>query len=409
MSCEPLPIYCLSMSHKNAPVEIRRRFAFTQAQALALLQTACADFASGAVLVATCNRMELYFSAREAPSADRAAEDDVLLRAQTLIAASKGENLQDYRAFCVSYAGAQAVRHLFSVASGLDSMVLGENEILGQLRESYKRSCESSYADFYMNFIFQRALSCAKRVKTETNLSKTTESIATLAVKEIMSFRAQTCADRPEIAVLLIGASGQTGGLIVRDLAERSGVRVFATVRSSYPLPELPNVQKIGYDERFCYLDRADVVVSATKSPHCTIALSDTARALSSEKQRLFIDLAVPNDIEPGVKNIAGVTLKNIDCFTKIAAEHNLQKKRGVEEAYAILAEELDETVKELQFHGEIDFIQAFGKAVGAKSGLRFLYDMRSYATAEQLSVLLELWHSMYNEYVACDECRRSS
>ena len=515
MSCD-LPIFCLSLNHKNTPVEVRKLFAFSQAEASALLArvvegsdnadatggvagsadvapatggvagscgaasatggvAASADvapatggvagsagavpasigmaasvapaFASGAVLLATCNRTELYFavgaaagscdvapatggvtgsanvasatggvagSAAAAREGTHFSANERIMCAQQLIVASKQQDVHLFRQYCRSYVGKDAVRHLFAVASGLDSMVLGENEVLGQLREAYKRAAAEHRTDFYINFIFQRALSCAKRVKTETNLSKATESIATLAVKEIMAFRAATAeattttaapassalpqasASQAPTTVLLIGASGQTGSLIVRDLAERNGVRVFVTLRRHYALPELPNVQKIAYDERYAYLDCADVVVSATTSPHFTVAYNNAAAALHTQKPRLFLDLAVPNDFEPELQTLPLVTLKNIDCFTKLAAEHNQQKQRGAAQASDIVAEELDATVKELLFHGEIDFVQSFGALLRERNGLQLLYDMRSAASADELNVLLALWHRMY-------------
>ena len=491
MTANDLPICCISLSHQNTPVDIRNRFAFSDAEAAAFRAALCgtgapsggaciiasagiasadgaapvapasaaqagtalcgtgapsgvscviasagvpsADgaapvasasapsagvaFASGAVLVSTCNRTELYYTpaawsafgaGRSCGAPTRAAGVSSLARAQELLALCKRQDVHVLRKYCRSYLGADAVRHLFSVAAGLDSMVLGENQILGQLRQAYKAAFADGCTDFYLNTVFQRALSCAKRVKTETNLSKTTESIATLAVKAIMAFAAErgqgSAADAPDAAtVLLIGASGQTGGVIVRELAERSGVRVFATVRRHHALPALPHVQHIGYDERYAYLDRADVVVSATASPHYTLSYDDAVRDLRTKKPRLFLDLAVPNDIEPDLANVAGVSVRNIDSFTKIAAEHNQQKRQGVVQAGDIVAEEVDAAVKELLFHRELDFIQDFGTQLQARTGMQLVYEMRRAATADELTVLLSLWHRMYAKTAASD------
>lgn len=407
MTANELAIYCLSLSHKNTPVDVRKDFAFTANEAAAFLAGFCvrggdsasseSAFATGAVLVTTCNRTELYFAARNNDNGNRH-----LAHAQQLLARFKRQDERRFRAYCFSYAGEGAVRHLFAVASGLDSMVLGENEVLGQVREAYKASCAIGCADFSMHCIFQRALSCAKRIKTETILSKATESIATLAVKELMAFRAQqrfasTEAQVAPFTVLLIGASGQMGERIMRDLAERSGVQVFATVRRHHGLPDLPNVQHIPYDDRYRYLDHADVVVSATKSPHYTVSYDSVAASLRTQKQRLFLDLAVPSDIEPDVQSLAGVALRNVDCFTRLAQTHNEQKRQGAVQADIIVTEELDAAVKELLFHAERDFVQDFSAQVATRSGRQLLYDMRRAATAVELGVLMALWHRMHD------------
>ncbi len=394
-----IPLICISLNHKNAPVEVRKQFAFSAAEAHdfcdSLCNTESALHTSGAVIVSTCNRIELYVSLSD----DESADAETIPALQQRIADAKGESRRIFRKYCHSFVGEDAIRHLFAVASGLDSMVLGENEILGQLRESYKRAAAAHHTDFLLHTVFQRALSCAKRVKTETNLSKATESIATLAVKEILSF-----ANGKPVNVLVIGASGETGSLLVRDLAEKRGVQVFATVRHHYPLQELAQVQKIAYDERYSYFDCADVIVSATKSPHYTVTYEETVHALRTAKPRLFIDLAVPNDIDADLAAVGDISLKNIDSFTSVAKAHNEQKKAGALQARNILGNELDETMKELLFHSKIDFVQRFGNRVKERNGMQLLYDMRRAATAEELRVLMGLWQRMNDD--ACESAR---
>ncbi len=389
---ESISLYCISMSHKNTPAEVRHLFSFSDEEATSLLKTLFVELANGCVLISTCNRTELYFS----PKSDFLFDtNETLAKAQFLLSKAKAQEAHLFRKFCFSYTGADAIRHLFSVASGLDSMVLGENEILGQLRESYKRSATLGLTDFFINFVFQRALSCAKIVKTKTNLSKSTESIATLAVKEIGVFKKNVSEN---VTVLLIGASGQTGGIIAKNLSEREGVRVFATVRRHYGLPELPNVQKIKYDERYSYIERADVVVSATKSPHYTLSFGDVFHSIQTKKARLFIDLAVPNDIDPDVQKIENVKYVGIDCFASIAKAHGANKKLGEKMAKSIILEETDKNVKELLFHNQIDFIQEFASFIEKKSARQFLFEMRNVASSSELSVLLSLWKRIKTE-----------
>ncbi len=385
-----ISLLCISLNHKNASIDIRKQFAFSETEAKSFCASLCdksgGTFVNGAVLVSTCNRFELYVSLPKNAGADAKTVPNL----QERIAKAKEKDVRILRKYSHSFIGKDALKHLFSVAAGLDSMILGENQILGQLREAYKTAFNAGQTDFLLNTVFQRALSAAKRIKTETNLSKTTESIATLAVKQILSF-----SQNKPITALVIGASGQTGSLVVRDLAERAEIQVLATVRHHYPLPELNQVTKIAYDERYDFFEQSDVVVSATRSPHCTVSYEDTMKAIKSQKPRLFIDLAVPNDIDSALSNEENFTLKNIDCFTAIAKEHNLQKKEGTLKAADILNEELDSTVKELFFHSKIDFVKDFGLKIKNKSGMQFLYEMRRMATADELAVLMGIWHRM--------------
>lgn len=387
-----IPLICLSLNHKHAPQDVRKVFAFSTSEGAAFctsLLSARKGELTGAVLLSTCNRLELYASLADYSL----VSGEIISFLQQTLAQAKNADSSLFRKYSLTFMDEDALRHLFSVASGLDSMVLGENQILGQLRTAYKDAAGAGTTDFLLNTAFQKALTCAKRVKTETNLSKTTESIATLAVKEILAFTG-----RKPCTVLVIGASGETGSLVVRDLAEKAGVQVLATVRSHYPLPELAQVTKISYDERYAYFDQADVVVSATKSPHCTVSLQDTLQALATAKKRLFIDLAVPNDIDPALSGRKDISLTNIDSFIALSRAHNEEKKAGLLQAKDIVAQEVDTTVKELCFHDNFDFVQDFCSRIKNKNGMQFLYEMRRAATAEELNMLLALCRRMYEK-----------
>lgn len=386
-----IPVYCLSLNHRRANENIRKLFAFSDKEC-DLFSENLLQSQTGIVVVSTCNRTEWFIScANNEIKNNPDSMQNMLSELECKIATFKGEDVSLLRKYCFSYCGIDAVRHLFSVASGLESMILGENQILGQIRDSYQSAKEHGFTDFFLNVVFHKALTCAKRIKTETNLSKTTESVATLTVKELMK--------RENMRnILVIGASGQTGSLIVKDLSERENVHVWATMRQHYTLPDLPNVEKIPYDERYCVIDAADAVVSATKSPHYTVNASDVASVIKTKKPRLFIDLAIPPDIDKGVSSLECTELKSIDWFSAVAAEHNAQKQQGTIQAGEIIKEELDSLKKELIFHKDVQFLSDLKDKLEKKNSLQFLYELRKFATADEVEMILSVCHRMFNK-----------
>ncbi|MDE6815200.1 MAG: glutamyl-tRNA reductase, partial [Lachnospiraceae bacterium] len=248
MEREEIPLFVLSISHRQAPVEIRKQFSFDREQTRRFLSRMKEEPGVwGSVLVSTCNRTEVYFSG------ERKAVDAV----QELLAGEKAADIRLLRRFFRIYQGQKAAEHLFRVTGGLDSMVLGEDEILGQIRTAYNTAREEQSADYYINALFQRALKSAKRIKTETCLSKSSVSIATLSAAQAVQFR------EGEKKVLLLGATGQMGSLIAKNLSGRKDIRLFAAVRRRCPAVFMENAAQIAYGERYSYIDQADIVISA--------------------------------------------------------------------------------------------------------------------------------------------------
>lgn len=371
---EKIQLFSLSISHKQAPVEVRKLFSFQQEERqLFLRYMKETEGVSGAVLVSTCNRTEIYFS----------GEKEAVVKIERLLAGEKKVDIHVLRKYFRSYQGEKAVQHLFHVMSGLDSMVLGEDEILGQMREAYNAACAEDCVDYYINAVFQRALSCAKQVKTKTCLSKSSVSVATLSAAEAVHFKPQ------DKNILLLGITGQMGGLIAKNLAGRKDVRIFATVRRHHGgnLPE--GVQEISYGDRYEYIDRADIIISATASPHYTITYEACKKAVRTEKARLFLDIAVPNDIDPDIMLLDGAVLRNIDYFKTIAIDHNSQKEEGREQAEGIIRSECEEAEKELLFHEFLPDLEALKERLKEKSAEQLLYMLRDSADGEELSAIL--------------------
>lgn len=297
---------CFYLDHERAGVAVREKYAFP-AGVRAALCTALS--AGGCVPLVTCNRTELYFGAP--------AE----------------EARQALSAFCdpssFTLCGEGAERRLFFLAAGLLSMLVGEDEVLGQLRDSYEFA-RLRGATAGLDAIFQAALSCGKRVRAETGISSFACSVATLAANAVFSFGAKH--------VLMVGATGKIGGAVLKNLLS-AGVFVTATARSHDFSAQAEGVLSVPYAERYARLRQADCVVCCTSSPHLVLGLEGLKAAFADGKPRLLIDLAVPPDIDPRAANIAGVRLIDIDGFRVAAAENNKKKREAAVRA-AALAEE---------------------------------------------------------------------
>lgn len=379
-----IPLYSLSISHKQAPLEVRKLFAFTrEEEQLFLRRMKKITGVGGAVLVSTCNRTEVYFSGKK---------EAVRLQVEHLLAEEKGVDIHLLRKYYRSYHGEKVMRHLFYVISGLDSMVLGEDEILGQMREAYKLACEEECADYYINTVFQRALNCAKQIKTQTCLSKSSVSVATLSASEITHF------NEGKKEVLLLGATGQMGSLIAKNLMGREDVKIYATMRKHHACVSLDGIEEIPYEKRYEYMNQADVVVSATASPHYTITYEDCKKVMRTEKERLFLDIAVPNDIDPDIAALPGAVLRNIDYFQTIAREHNQQKQEGRGQAEGMIERECRETAKELLFHSFAPNLTQFTQRFGDKNSQQIFYMMRDVADTEELEALLSICQKLLLE-----------
>ncbi len=297
---------CFYLDHERAGIAVREKYAFSAGVRAAL----CAALAAGGcVPLVTCNRTELYFGG--------AAE----------------EARRALSAFCdpapFTLCGEGAERRLFFLAAGLLSMLVGEDEVLGQLRDSYEFA-RLRGATAGLDAAFQAALSCGKRVRAETGISSFACSVATLAANAVFSFGAKQ--------VLMVGATGKIGGAVLKNLLS-AGVLVTATARSHDFSAQAEGVFSVPYAERYACLRQADCVVCCTASPHLVLGLDGLKAAFADGKPRLLIDLAVPPDIDPRAADLAGVRLIDIDGFRAAAAENN-QKKREAAVRAAALAEE---------------------------------------------------------------------
>ena len=214
-------MYCISVSHKKAPVNIREKFALNNEEKIGFIRKLKENpEISGCVVLCTCNRSEIYITGTRKAIGELQRE----------VADFKDLSLQELLKYLNLYSGVRAIAHLFKVCCGFDSMVLGEDEILGQVRDAYQLSLEQNGADYELNVLFQRALAAAKRIKTDTNLSRTPLSIATLVANKVFHFEKDGVKQ-----VMVIGMSGKMGSTITKNILSKPGIQVTGTYRSHKP------------------------------------------------------------------------------------------------------------------------------------------------------------------------------
>lgn len=326
-------ISLISISHRIAPLKIRELFAFGEEMQTELMkQMLERGYASECVIISTCNRTEVYtYSDRQ--TGNFTDMQNLLLE---FAQASDVENIGDYVRF---YSGTKAICHLFHVAAGLDSMVMGEDQILGQVKRAHDQARESKTCDVYLNTLFRFAVTASKKVKTKTDLSRTSISTATMAIKAAE----QTFGSLHGKKVMLIGASGKIGGIVLKNLQCIEGVEVYITSRNMGKVCEDRHhkviYQVMEYENRYDLVDEMDVIISATSSPHYTLTFEKLARNLRTSKPRVLVDLAVPIDIEARVECLPGVKRYDIDDFQELAKANNEKKQHEVLAADQILEE----------------------------------------------------------------------
>ena len=329
---------CISISHKTAVAGEREKFYIPEEKAADFLRRVREDAgAAQCVVLSTCNRTEVYVQ----------GEENRFRQLEEVLAKISGSTGEQIRKLVRRYQGRKALRHLFRVVCGMESMVIGEDQILGQVRDAYGYAKEAGYTGYESNSVFQAALACAKLVKTETMISRTTVSVATLAANEVMRL------PMPCKTVLLMGGSGKMGGIILKNLLSQKDIRVIATARSHNGIFQSSSMQveNVDYQERYARLEEADAIISATSSPHYTLTAGRVREAIQTPKERLFLDISMPPDLDVEIGKLEHCRLVALDDIQKLAEDNNRLKQQAFADAEEILEEELEKLCKVLLFH----------------------------------------------------------
>lgn len=325
-----MALVVIGLNHRTAPVEVRELFAYGEHSIpVALEQIRGAGLAREAVLLSTCNRVELYAEIEGDGWAGGRRLREFLARDRRF----EGELAS------VSYlhVGAACLEHLFRVAGGLDSLVLGETEILGQLKKAYDGALRGGFTAKVLNKAFQRAFSVGKQLRTDTQIQRGNTSVASVAVE----LAEKIFDDLSRHEVMVLGA-GDTGEKTARALLSRGARSVMVSNRSferAATLAEELGGRAIHFDEWEREFARIDIIISSTSAPHYVIDRARLERLAGSRPARplLLIDLAVPRDIDPEVEKLEDVFLYNVDHLQAVAEEYSRQRREEVARCESII------------------------------------------------------------------------
>ena len=419
-------MFCISINHKNAPADVREKFAFTtkgQRQFTEHLKAVV----GGRVVLSTCNRMEIYFTdkretcryVRTEEMRDRelyGTRDRLLEQVEMLLAKDRSVSVSLVRKYSMNYDGFQCAFHLCRVTCGMDSMVLGEVEIIHQVKMAYLMAKELGTCDGELNIAFQGALAAAKVIASESDTTRLPVSVGTLSAREAVSFikngdhgenanseNARTGCDDGVHAentcagnILVVGATGKIGSIVVKDIADLApDIDIIGTSRSHHSADEIfgrhQQIRIEDYSRRYELAAWADVVISATASPHYTFVSDELANSLKSQpKKRLFLDLAMPKDMDPDIADIDGCTLQDIDYIRMLSRENNESKVRTLTELEPWLLAQVDEIMKNIAFsrfnreHGDV---MAKLKTI---DGAKMVYKLKGQLEYEAFAKMLD-------------------
>jgi glutamyl-tRNA reductase len=347
-------VVVIGLSHHSSPVELRERFAFAEAKIPdALKSLRESGIAGEAVILSTCNRVEIYVATALEPARAFDELKQFLARwgettGEPGVGSSRCDDRTAQRAvptdICdtlYTLAEPQSLQHLFKVACGLDSMVLGETEILGQLKKAYDLAFRHRHTGARLNKAFQRAFHVAKHIRTETNIQRGSVSVASVAV-ELAEKIFSSLNDRE---VLVIGA-GETSEKTARALLSRGARSIIVANRSHDRAVALANElggRAVQFDDWAGEFQKIDIAISSTSAPHHILdrARLEPLMKLRHYRPLLLIDIAVPRDIDPEVNFLENVYLYNIDDLQAIADDHLKLRREEIARCEQIIAEKV--------------------------------------------------------------------
>jgi glutamyl-tRNA reductase len=339
-----MEVIVVGLNHRTAPIEIRECLAFPedkieealcQAQSLPLREN---------MILSTCNRVEIYAAARETERS--------VLDLKNFLSQYHHIALKEFEKSLYAFAGSEAVRHIFRVASSLDSMVVGEPQISGQIKAAYDLATQAKTSGYILHRLLHRSFHVAKRVRNETKIGNSAVSVSSVAV-DLAKKIFETLEEK---TVLLIGA-GEMCELAAQHLVSGGVQRVLVTNRTyerAVTFAEKFRGEPIPFGEMDRGLKRADIVISATDSPQYLLTHDPVSKVMKERRHKpiFFIDIADPRDIDPKVGDLENAYLYNIDDLQKVADENIRDREKEAQKAEAIVQEEV---VKFVQWYRSLD------------------------------------------------------
>lgn len=323
----------IGLNHETAPVELREKLSIAETQlpdALCALNTL--EAVSECLILSTCNRTEIYTYALSP------ADDEVIRQ----IGESCGISQDDFISHLYSHAGHKAVEHLFNVAAGIDSMVLGEYQILGQVKYAYSIASREGFTGPILNTLFQQAIKVGKRARTETEIGRGAFSVGSVAVRLARSI----FDDMSGRTVLVLGA-GKMGELAITHLVSSGAGTVLVANRTYEKAEELAsrfNGRPIEFKDLQSALETVDIAITSTGASEPIISYEMVSSAMRARRGRpvFFIDIAVPRDIDPSVADIDNAFVYDIDDLKAAVEADAAERQAEVAKVEAIIAEEVE-------------------------------------------------------------------
>src|SRR5688572_19046797 len=327
-----MPLIAIGLSHRTSPVEVREKFAFNEAEIPATLEELRRrGIVNEGVIVSTCNRTEVY-------AVTTGPEREALEHVRAFLI-EKRSYQQTLNGELYLYSEPNSLEHLFKVACGMDSMLLGETEILGQLKKAYDLALQHKHTGGRLNKAFQRAFNVAKHLRTSTNIQRGSVSVASAAVE----LAEKIFSNLDEHHVMVIGA-GETSKKTARALLSRGAKSLIVSNRSferASALAQELGGRAISFDDWTAEFQNIDIVISSTSAPHYILDRAKLEPVMKARRHRplLLIDIAVPRDIEPEVNFLDAVYLYNIDDLKAIADNYLKQRQEEIVKCEAIIRE----------------------------------------------------------------------
>ncbi len=385
-----MTLIALGINHRTAALETRERVAFAPESMMTSLQEGLARIGGEEfAILSTCNRTELYGS----------GDDDVSKAMLTWLANERGLDETELAASCYLHQGDAAVQHIMKVACGLDSMVLGEPQILGQMKSAFAVAEKAGTISGSLHQVFQQVFATAKRVRTETAIGENPVSVAYAAV----SLAQQIFSRMQDVHALLIGA-GETVELLARHLREQGVQRITVanrTLSRAQEMAEKFSADAILLSDIHDRLQEVDVVISSTASQLPVLGKGAVESALKKRKHKpiFMVDIAVPRDIEPEVGQLDDIYLYTVDDLKSVIEVNLRQREDAADQAAVIIDEGVASWQKQLRGQGVASTIRAFRESLGVVRDAELekaLVALNQGQSSEQ--VLRQLAHGLTNK-----------
>lgn len=317
----------IGINYKNAPLDIRDKTSFTDVDKIDFFQNAEKIGIGQCMILSTCNRSEVYFLYRKAEEKEAVKK----LYLDTFQEVQLNDLL-------LTLDGNEAIEYLFRIAAGLESLVLGEDQILGQVKDALEFSKAMGYSGKEMNKIVRDAVTCAKKIKTDLKISERPLSVSYVGIQQLE----KVC--KIEGKTVLVIGSGKTSTLALHYLYEYGAGNVMicsrTTTHAKELLQEFPQLTVVEFEQRYQIMETCDIVVSATSAPHVIVR----ADKLHTDHPITFLDLAAPRDIDTALQGRENVTILNLDFLSKIVENNQKERERLVEISKGMIQEATEET-----------------------------------------------------------------